>query len=160
MYANYRTYVTSRILSRSVKRENGCIEYAGDQKLQHKYGLVSITTDTERKNVPAHRAMWMATNNVFDLPHNVFIRHKCDNPRCVNIKHLVAGTPKQNTQDCIERGRRAKKYKPHTRQRKLTDEQVIDVRDGKEKPSYYCLKYNITSGYVSKLKHRKAKALV
>lgn len=33
------------------------------------------------------------------------IRHKCDNTLCCNPDHLEPGTPKQNAQDCVDRGR-------------------------------------------------------
>lgn len=36
-------------------------------------------------------------------------RHTCDNPRCINPEHLVAGTRGDNNRDRAERGRSAKK---------------------------------------------------
>ena len=36
------------------------------------------------------------------------VRHSCDNPKCLNPNHLLAGTARQNTLDRHERGRNAK----------------------------------------------------
>ena len=36
----------------------------------------------------------------------MFVMHKCDNPDCCNPEHLIIGTPKENTQDMIAKGRR------------------------------------------------------
>lgn len=160
-YEVYPTWVTSRILSRSIKRDNGCIEYGGGN-LKHKYGLISITLQGWRMIVPASRAMYMATNLCFELPRETVIRHKCDNPCCVNIDHLEAGTAKDNARDKIERGRnrRAGTIKPHTRQYKLTIEQVKDIKSKEFPPVYYVHKYGITNGYVSKLQKGEAKPLI
>ena len=33
------------------------------------------------------------------------VRHTCDEPACVNPKHLIKGTQKENVRDAIERNR-------------------------------------------------------
>lgn len=159
-YENYRHWVRSRILSRSVRRENGCIEYCGDKPLAHEYGLISITIDGKRRSVPAHRALWMAVNDRFDLPRNIQIRHKCDNPRCVNEKHLIDGTAKANMRDKVERGRCATSYRNHTRQRVHGDDKIRAIRAAVGTTTSVAAQFGVSPGYVSKLKNGKAKALV
>lgn len=153
MYDNYKVWVANRILARSIKRENGCIEYQGNNG--HAYGLISITIDGKRKSVPAHRALWMAVNDRFDLPREIQIRHKCDNTRCVNAEHLIDGIAKQNMQDCIERGRKAKTHKYAKRVRIHSDEVVQAIRNEPDRIKYWHIaeKYGVSIGYVSKIKN-------
>lgn len=158
---NYDTWVIHRILSRSIVSESGCIEYQGNWK--HKYGLISITVDGVRKCQPAHRAMYIAVNKAWYLPHLIFIRHKCDNPRCVNIEHLEPGTAKDNMQDAITRGGKRPglmKYKLHTRQRVHSDDKIRAIRVATGAQKNIAWEYGVSIGYVSKIKSGKAKTLV
>lgn len=41
------------------------------------------------------------------IPVGLIVRHKCDNPSCVNWEHLEPGTYKQNSNDARVRGRTA-----------------------------------------------------
>lgn len=76
------------------KKDNGCWEWTGC-KVKGGYGRYCI------KNVMylSHRVVM----NCFDP--NIVVCHKCDNPPCVNPDHLFLGTNKDNTQDCVKKGR-------------------------------------------------------
>ncbi len=40
-----------------------------------------------------------------DCPDGMVVRHTCDNPKCVNPKHLLVGTQLENANDARMRGR-------------------------------------------------------
>jgi hypothetical protein len=61
---------------------------------------------------PAHRvAYWLATGSYPEF--GFVVRHKCDNPICVNPHHLEIGTQTDNMLDMVARGRRI--YLPQVR---------------------------------------------
>lgn len=148
----YLTYIISRIMDRSKPIESGCILFP---EVKHAYGLISITTDGKRKNVPVHRAMYMAVNDCLNLPRTIVIRHKCDTPRCVNIDHLFKGSSGDNIQDCIERGRRSKRYKEHSRARTYSPEIVEKIKQATGRNRDIAIALNVPFAYVSRVRTGK-----
>jgi HNH endonuclease len=51
---------------------------------------------------PVHRVVWIALHGD---PGKLKVLHTCDNPPCCNPRHLFLGTPKDNTDDMISKGR-------------------------------------------------------
>lgn len=88
------------------------------------YGHVSFGG----KHMQSHRVAWELTNG--SIESGMFLCHKCDNPKCVNPNHMFIGTPKDNMQDMITKGRKinaAPKGEKHG-MHKLTLNQVNDIR--------------------------------
>lgn len=60
---------------------------------------------TSNKRFVSSRLAYMLANDVQSLPCDLLVCHTCDNPQCCNPSHLWLGTTKDNTRDCIEKGR-------------------------------------------------------
>ena len=65
----------------------------------------------------AHRAAYMLATGkrISRGTMEDIVRHKCDNPKCVNPEHLELGTQLDNIHDAIDRGR----FKPGRRKRRV-----------------------------------------
>jgi hypothetical protein len=104
-----------------------CWEWMGNRP-DGRHGHFSIGTD---KTVKAHR--WIYERIVSAIPESLMLRHKCDFDGCVNPMHLEPGTGKDNTQDCITRGRWSDRKGAKHPLALLTENQVKAIRN-----SYAC----------------------
>ena len=78
--------------------ENKCWPWKGGHKSDG-YGVINVGGRCES----AHRQMWRFVNG--EIPEGHHILHKCDNPPCVNPRHLWLGTHAQNMADMGNKGR-------------------------------------------------------
>ncbi len=80
--------------------ENGCWDCYSHSK--HRDGHVYYKRDGYYM---AHRYIY--AKHYGDITSDQIVRHKCDNPSCVNPDHLELGTHKDNVQDRVDRNRSA-----------------------------------------------------
>lgn len=101
-----------------------CWEWIGTS-VPFGYGIFYLTASRGNKaRIYAHRFSW-EIHNAAEIPPGLFILHRCDNPRCVNPKHLYAGTVLKNAKDKVERGRQQRGSKCYNA--KLTEQDVAEM---------------------------------
>lgn len=71
---------------------DACWEWQG-RRQPDGYGLFG--------SAKAHRASFAAFNG--EIPSRYEVRHTCDNPPCVNPRHLIVGTHGDNMRDMADR---------------------------------------------------------
>jgi hypothetical protein len=86
-----------------LRGEDDCWNWLGGKSGEHGYGRFSILTDGHWISHGSHRLSYEWAYGV--APRKLHVLHRCDNPACVNPKHLFLGKPIDNIRDCISKGR-------------------------------------------------------
>lgn len=72
------------------------------------YGKFQHPGSAGQVHVRAHR--WAYEHFVGPVPDGQVVMHTCDNPPCVNPDHLDTGTPLDNNDDKVAKGRHARTW--------------------------------------------------
>lgn len=99
-----QVYFLSRM---NIDEQTGCWNWTGYTN-EHGYGMMPYAGHSEFVHrVSAHVFLR------FDLRSQLFVLHRCDNPKCFNPKHLFAGNQTDNMRDASSKGRILNQKKTH-----------------------------------------------
>jgi hypothetical protein len=136
-------------LAQYTRESDGCWEWIG-HKDPNGYGRLNV----DGKPLLAHRLAWQAR---FGDIGGAVICHKCDNPACVNVAHMFAGTQTDNLNDMWSKGRGNPKTnigEAHGRA-KLTEVQVREIRASQESDRKLAARYGVSHPVVRAVRLRK-----
>jgi len=92
----------------------------------------------------AHRASLLIYRGE-TVPEGMVTLHSCDNPSCVNPKHLSIGTNKENQIDSWSKNRRKKDCK-------LKPSEVLEIRASTERQVDLAERYGVSQAAISLVK--------
>ena len=106
---------------------NGCWEWVSARR-PNGYGVMIIYARElapQKRKFAAHRVSY-AFHTGID-PKDRLVCHRCDNPICINPDHLFLGTPKDNAQDMMVKGRHAPQHGENNPGARLTEPKVLEA---------------------------------
>lgn len=137
-----------RFLSKIAFSAGGCWEWLGSLT-DRGYGRFHLGGKTLR----AHRVSWELFRG--SIPDDLYVLHKCDNPRCVNTSHLFLGTHQDNMDDRSEKGRVPERHGIKSGTAKLTDEDVLKIRESSETGVELSRLFGVSTSSISLIRSEK-----
>lgn len=137
----------------TLRGPDDCWPYGSNSR----YGNVRVGGAGSR-HILAHRLSYLLAFG--HLPDKLVVMHKCDNPRCVNPKHLCLGTCADNIKDAVEKGRMRGQFKPGPDEKrrngnaKLTASQVEEIRNDRRTSVDVAKEYGLHPTTIQKIRNK------
>ena len=144
----HRHNISIKLRDKTNPEGNGCLVWSG-RKNAYGYGVIAYG---HQEKVLAHRAAY-ALSNGSPLKFTGVVRHKCDNPACVNPEHLIIGTQADNLRDMLERNRVARGSAKNMSS--LTDDAIRAIRADTRPHTRIAADYATTRSNIGAIKRRK-----
>lgn len=144
-----------------VRSEDECWPYKGQAFASNgtgrlKYGQLQY----KGKKWRAHR--FAASLCVDKLPAGLYVCHACDNPLCMNPAHLFIGSPSDNVDDKMNKGRHRAAKGEKNGQATVTDAQVDEIRSlarAGVAQRIIAARYSISQPLVSMIKNNRTRSI-
>lgn len=105
----------------------------------------------------AHRVAWTLYRG--EIPDGLCVLHHCDNPPCVNPRHLFLGTQIDNVKDAQDKGKYQGRYGERACRVKLTQSDVDYIRfvlsisvEGSGVNKFLARQFGVQAAAISKIK--------
>lgn len=138
-------YVTKR------RGPGACWEWTGMTSTAG-YGFLHVRPG---ERVMAHRFSYEL--HIGPIPVGKLVLHRCDNPPCVNPRHLFCGTQKENIADMFAKGR----GKPgdmtgvHNHQARITENDVRAIRVSGDRAWQAAERYGVSISLIHAIRQRR-----
>lgn len=122
--------IEERLYSKiKINTYSGCWEWMGTTR--NGYGRITVgsRTDGSRRTEAAHRLSYILKYG--EIPEGMEVCHRCDNRKCINPDHLFLGTRQDNINDREKKGRNITFSGESNPMSKLTQKDVIRLRQRK-----------------------------
>lgn len=129
---------------------DGCWEWQAGRDTNG-YGRLNI----KGKPMLAHRVSWAI--HCYAITPDLLVLHKCDNPPCVNPKHLFLGNSAINNADKIAKGRDRYGISQGSKHgcAKLNEDQVREIRASADKRIHLAARYGVSRRQIADIQNNK-----
>lgn len=143
-----RRPLKERLLSKAIQ-SSGCWEWSGST---HKdgYGYLNVIVyEGYRRPIGVHRLSYAVFIGPID--DEKLVCHSCDNPLCINPKHLFLGTAADNSADAKSKNRYPRGEKHYARKISFRDVETIrKIRDSVTRREL-AQRFGLSKGHIDKI---------